>query len=209
MFGTNSGDVVDIPDVTSLVGDSKEDCHRLADTVFFPARRLMSPSIDVCVLFGDSITQGSWDIDLNGVGQRFSRESFHTSTHTSGLISIIADVYARKLDVLNRGFSGYTTEWAIPIFKQVPILFYQIDGDLRIQRLYTGYRAEPMCAENPDPDHLVRCERRVHPPVAPARSPAQVRRKPQVHGVPRKVVLVEQQGCGRYPYQPAARARRR
>jgi lysophospholipase L1-like esterase len=34
------------------------------------------------------------------------------------------DVYARKLDVLNRGFSGYTTEWSIPIFKQVR-LFYQ------------------------------------------------------------------------------------
>lgn len=42
----------------------------------------------------------------------------------SELINIDADVYARKLDVLNRGFSGYTTEWAIPIFKQVPIHFF-------------------------------------------------------------------------------------
>ena len=29
------------------------------------------------------------------------------------------DVYARKLDVLNRGLSGYNTEWAIPVFEQV------------------------------------------------------------------------------------------
>ena len=29
------------------------------------------------------------------------------------------DVYARKLDVLNRGLSGYNTEWSIPVFKKV------------------------------------------------------------------------------------------
>jgi hypothetical protein len=28
------------------------------------------------------------------------------------------DVYARKLDVINRGLSGYNTEWAIPVFHQ-------------------------------------------------------------------------------------------
>lgn len=32
-----------------------------------------------------------------------------------------ADVYARKLDVLNRGLSGYNTEWGIPVFEQVYI----------------------------------------------------------------------------------------
>lgn len=31
----------------------------------------------------------------------------------------VQDVYARKLDVLNRGFSGYNTEWALPVLDQV------------------------------------------------------------------------------------------
>jgi lysophospholipase L1-like esterase len=29
------------------------------------------------------------------------------------------DVYARKLDVLNRGLSGYNTDWALPVLEQV------------------------------------------------------------------------------------------
>ena len=28
-------------------------------------------------------------------------------------------VYCRKLDVINRGLSGFNTEWAIPVFEQV------------------------------------------------------------------------------------------
>ncbi len=35
------------------------------------------------------------------------------------LLSRLTDVYARKLDILNRGLSGYNTEWAIPVFEQV------------------------------------------------------------------------------------------
>jgi len=31
----------------------------------------------------------------------------------------LLDVYARKYDVLNRGFSGYNTEWALPVLEQV------------------------------------------------------------------------------------------
>ncbi|KDR81822.1 hypothetical protein GALMADRAFT_135217 [Galerina marginata CBS 339.88] len=55
---------------------------------------------DVFMLFGDSITQGAWEPDRNGFGQRLSH------------------VYARKLDVLNRGFGGYNTDWGIPVFEQ-------------------------------------------------------------------------------------------
>ena len=29
------------------------------------------------------------------------------------------DIYNRKMDVVNRGFSGYNTEWIIPVFEQV------------------------------------------------------------------------------------------
>lgn len=32
------------------------------------------------------------------------------------------DVYARKLDVLNRGLSGYNTDWALPVLEQVSVV---------------------------------------------------------------------------------------
>jgi len=35
-------------------------------------------------------------------------------------------VYARKLDVINRGLSGFNTEWAIPVFEQVGWLDFLI-----------------------------------------------------------------------------------
>jgi len=52
------------------------------------------------MLFGDSITQGGWEPGLNAFGQRLSH------------------VYARRLDVLNRGYSGYNSEWCLPVFEQ-------------------------------------------------------------------------------------------
>ncbi|KAI0086606.1 SGNH hydrolase-type esterase domain-containing protein [Irpex rosettiformis] len=54
---------------------------------------------DTILLFGDSITQ--------------------LSTGPGGLAQQLSDVYQRKLDVLNRGFSGYNSRWAIPVFKNV------------------------------------------------------------------------------------------
>ncbi|KAF8212403.1 SGNH hydrolase-type esterase domain-containing protein [Mycena galopus ATCC 62051] len=53
---------------------------------------------DVIMLFGDSITQMGW------------------AEHAFG--ARLAHAYSRKLDVLNRGFGGYNTEWAIPVLKQ-------------------------------------------------------------------------------------------
>ena len=32
------------------------------------------------------------------------------------------DVYNRKMDVINRGFSGYNTDWILPVFEQVQML---------------------------------------------------------------------------------------
>ncbi|KLO18837.1 SGNH hydrolase [Schizopora paradoxa] len=54
--------------------------------------------LDHIVLLGDSITQGGWE--PHGFGQR------------------LAAVYARRLDVINRGLSGYNTRWIIPVFEQ-------------------------------------------------------------------------------------------
>jgi len=56
---------------------------------------------DKIVLFGDSLTQMGWDPELRGIG--------------AGL----ANLYARKLDVLNRGFSGYNTDWALLVWEQI------------------------------------------------------------------------------------------
>jgi len=53
---------------------------------------------DVFMLFGDSITQLGWR--ANTFAQR------------------LACAYVRKIDIINRGLSGYNTEWAIPIFEQ-------------------------------------------------------------------------------------------
>ena len=54
--------------------------------------------MDTILLFGDSITQWGWQ--PQGFAQR------------------LANAYTRKLDVINRGLSGYNTDWAIPIFEQ-------------------------------------------------------------------------------------------
>ncbi|KAI0048543.1 SGNH hydrolase [Auriscalpium vulgare] len=53
---------------------------------------------DTVILFGDSLTEGSWT--HNGIGARLTNR------------------YSRKWDVLNRGLSGYNTEWALPVLRQ-------------------------------------------------------------------------------------------
>ncbi|KAJ1569695.1 hypothetical protein HK405_007249 [Cladochytrium tenue] len=50
-------------------------------------------SLDQIILFGDSITEESFDIGIDGFG------------------AILSNAYARRLDVVNRGYSGFTTEW--------------------------------------------------------------------------------------------------
>jgi lysophospholipase L1-like esterase len=61
------------------------------------------PSI---ILFGDSITQ-----------QGFIGSS---TTASAGWVSLLSNAYARRADVLNRGYSGYNTRHAIDI---LPSLF--------------------------------------------------------------------------------------
>ncbi|KAI0747659.1 SGNH hydrolase [Daedaleopsis nitida] len=53
---------------------------------------------DAIMLLGDSLTQGGFE--LNGFAAR------------------LAHVYNRKMDVINRGFSGYNTDWILPVFEQ-------------------------------------------------------------------------------------------
>ncbi|KAJ2958742.1 hypothetical protein NQZ79_g5723 [Umbelopsis isabellina] len=64
----------------------------------------------------DSITQFSFSTEHNGWG------------------SYVADAYQRKLDVMNRGFSGYNTDWAIPILRQLlPTVEQQANSQNRIR----------------------------------------------------------------------------
>lgn len=97
------------------------------------------PSI---VLFGDSITQGAWSAG-DGPGafrapfnQSIITKSFIYSTatflqqsnslssntlvyilllsrHPSGWAAMLAERYVRRADIINRGYSGYTTRWAL------------------------------------------------------------------------------------------------
>lgn len=75
---------------------------------------------DVIMLVGDSITQGGFV--PNGFAQKLSCESTPNISLTFFYWLIgynFVDVYCRKLDVLNRGLSGYNTTWGIPAFDQV------------------------------------------------------------------------------------------
>ncbi|KAI8998989.1 SGNH hydrolase [Trametes punicea] len=53
---------------------------------------------DAIMLLGDSLTQGGYDMN--------------------GFAAKLAHVYNRKMDVINRGFSGYNTDWILPVFEQ-------------------------------------------------------------------------------------------
>jgi lysophospholipase L1-like esterase len=52
-------------------------------------------------LFGDSITQYSFDPSLQGFG------------------AALSNIFQRKLDVINRGYSGYNTAWCVALLPHV------------------------------------------------------------------------------------------
>ncbi|TPX72178.1 hypothetical protein SpCBS45565_g00408 [Spizellomyces sp. 'palustris'] len=57
--------------------------------------------LDQILLFGDSLTQWSFNPDMEGWG------------------AFLSNSYVRKLDVVNRGFSGYNTEWCKHIIASI------------------------------------------------------------------------------------------
>ncbi|KAF9971239.1 hypothetical protein BGZ73_005841 [Actinomortierella ambigua] len=65
-----------------------------------PMAGIHQTSFDGFMLFGDSITQYSFNTDLRGFGAQLAHQ------------------FQRRLDVINRGFSGYTTEEAIHLLPQ-------------------------------------------------------------------------------------------
>lgn len=71
---------------------------------------------DSIVLLGDSITEMGWQ--PYGIGQRLAGLLLAISP-LDAYSTFATDMYCRRLDIINRGFSGYNTEWIIPVFEQV------------------------------------------------------------------------------------------
>jgi lysophospholipase L1-like esterase len=76
------------------------------------------PSI---ILFGDSITQSGFS---GGGG---------SSAPSAGWVSLLSSAYARRADVLNRGFSGYNTRHALEVLSSV-----FVSSDTSVQRNANG-----------------------------------------------------------------------
>ncbi|GLB35385.1 putative GDSL-like Lipase/Acylhydrolase family protein [Lyophyllum shimeji] len=89
---------------------------------------------DVIMCFGDSITQGGWEPGMQGFGAQ------------------LAHRYARKLDVLNRGLSGYNTDWATPAFKQC-LATTNDENVPKIRLLTIWFGANDACIW-PSPQHV-------------------------------------------------------
>ncbi|KAI9313724.1 SGNH hydrolase-type esterase domain-containing protein [Dichotomocladium elegans] len=88
------------------------------------------------VLFGDSITQFSFNPETKGFG------------------AALANAYARKRDVMNRGFSGYNTRWALPVWRQImPTVKYQRETPAKIE-LATIFLGANDAALSFSPQHI-------------------------------------------------------
>ncbi|KAG8967050.1 hypothetical protein FRC03_010798 [Tulasnella sp. 419] len=90
-------------------------------------------SYDAIMLFGDSLTQGGW------VAGGFAQQ--------------LAYVYARKLDIINRGLSGYNTEWSLAAFEH--IFPKRTDNVPKIRLLTLWFGANDACLE-PSPQYVTR-----------------------------------------------------
>ena len=82
---------------------------------------------DIFLIFGDSITEVSFEPEHRGFGQRLARTYLLSliinipaccGYQTLSTNHITADVYARRLDIVNRGLSGYNTDWGLRVLKQ-------------------------------------------------------------------------------------------
>lgn len=73
-----------------------------------------------------------------------------------GFAQRLSYVYNRKLDVVNRGFSGYNTEWGLPVFRQCLAKRTGSDADLqfpKVQLLTIWFGANDACIP-PSPQHV-------------------------------------------------------
>ncbi len=71
--------------------------------LFFPDRSVSSPKRKKALFFGDSITQHGLNPAINGWLCEF------------------ANYWTRRVDVINRGFSGYNSRWGVLIVEEVVV----------------------------------------------------------------------------------------
>lgn len=90
------------------------------------------------VLFGDSITQRGYQNVMNG------------------WVSGLANEYIRKMDVVNRGFSGYNTRNCLPLFPRVLSAFESDSIELITVFLGANDAALPDFAQHVPLDEYVR-----------------------------------------------------
>ena len=76
---------------------------------------IRSPTRPRFVFFGDSITQRACGPD--------------------GWATIVADAYQRRVDVINRGYSGYNTRWAKKIMEDI---FPSTDTSVLLTTIFFG-----------------------------------------------------------------------
>jgi len=88
---------------------------------------------DVIMCLGDSLTQKGWS--------------------EGGLIQRLAEAYVRKLDVLNRGFGGYQTDWAIQVLEQIFAKQHEQHHAPKVQLLTIWYGANDAAVDG-DSQHV-------------------------------------------------------
>ncbi|KAJ2777297.1 isoamyl acetate-hydrolyzing esterase [Coemansia javaensis] len=99
-----------------------------------PTGSRSSHSLDLVVCLGDSLTQRGWSV-----------------AH-SGWVAQLSEAYARRLDVVNRGYGGFNSRWGAEIMPRVMPAYASSDGGRPRMRLltvffgandaqYEGYRA--------------------------------------------------------------------
>lgn len=75
---------------------------------------------DKFLLFGDSITEYS-----------YRQPGFSLS-------AALHDAYSRKLDIVTRGFSGYNTDWALPVLREILNLDNGSVGKIKLMYIFLG-----------------------------------------------------------------------
>ncbi|KAI0328125.1 SGNH hydrolase [Cubamyces sp. BRFM 1775] len=114
---------------------------------------------DAIMLLGDSITQGGFE--------------------NNGFAARLANAYMRKMDVVNRGYSGYNTNWIIPVFEQCFATQHEQQHVPKVRILTIWFGAND-AALPPSPQHvpleqyqsnLAKLIRTVRSPDSPRYSP--------------------------------------
>lgn len=79
------------------------------------------------VVFGDSLTQRGYFAQDTPNGQEsffsfcclISYHNFFIGEYYAGWVALLSSWYSRKADILNRGFSGYNSQWGVNIMDDV------------------------------------------------------------------------------------------